>query len=259
MTPSAPSARAGKGPDEDAVRVPHWVVAALVMGGLHLLWLIWLVPAPAGYRASYRAPTRLAFLTSVVDGAGGGGDPRALWSPILLSLPTPMGFSGAVVSDELHVRPALDAPPGRARFLERERYEERVPDPSRHARDLSLAVRPAAETEPDPGHPPHPVPEPGLSTTFDPVPLEHAPWPPGSAPATNDWHLGARLVLDAGGDVRAVFLEVPSSDPLLNRRAARVLRRWRGDPGEDGRIIHVVLNYVAGPPAAAPPGEGGAP
>ena len=267
MTLGDPSRRAGvKGPDEDAVRVPHWAMAALLMFGLHLLWLIWLVPSPARYHTPYRPPTRFSFLTARAVGEAAGvdpqGDARVLWSPILLSLPTPMGFSGAVVSESLDVRPSLEAPPGHARFLERERYDRPPPDPGRQVRDLDLAA--PVELDLDPGaRPPPPTREPGLTILpmTDGPPLVDTPWPANGSGATTggDWRVTARLVFGAEGQVRAVFLEDAAGDPAVNRLAARALRLWRTEPGSDGRVARVSLSYLAVPPETRASDERGVP
>jgi hypothetical protein len=231
------------------------------MLGLHLLWLIWLVPSPILFRTPSQTPQRIRFLTRAADANGHGGDPngdaRILWSPILLSLPTPMGFSGAVVSDELVVQPSLVAPPAQPRYLERTDYRPPLP---------VVAARVPAAREGRGGRPgagssgrPRPGPEPGLRITTSPAGggprLVHIPWPEDSAGmvTSTSWKITARLEVEPGGAVSAAFLETTAPSQTVNRLAARMLRQWRADADSTGGVARVAVRYVA----RAAPGAAG--
>lgn len=243
------------------MRVPHWVMATLVMCGLHLLWLIWLVPLPSFLRAPPRKPLHISILTGALDGQENGGNPnsdaRVLWSPILLSLPTPMGFSGAVVSENLDVRPALNAPSGRPWLLERDDYGSTATDLARIGLVLDLTEPEGRIPLPVAASSPPPV-EPGLTIETMDRPagprLVHTPWPEeeGTAGADISWGLTARLDIAPSGSVRAAMIEGPAADPAVNRLAARTLKRWRAEPTASGGIVRVALGHVVPPPAATP-------
>ena len=76
--------------------MPDIILATILMVSLHLFWGIWLRPETSrsaflggrrGPRVSYAPPTSESV--------------NRLWSPVLLSLPSPAGFSGRAISDEI--------------------------------------------------------------------------------------------------------------------------------------------------------------
>jgi hypothetical protein len=186
------------------------------------------------------------------------GHARILWSPILLSLPTPMGFSGGVVSDVLDVRPSLDAPTRRARYLERREYAAPPPDFGLRLGDLQRLVPLSVvdgggvvfPREREAGLTVLPADGPATPELVD------TPWPE-AAHETGDWDLTARLLFDPDGTVRAVLIEDPAGEPSVNRRAARALRRWRATPGPEGGERRILLRHVADTSADAPGGTQG--
>jgi len=229
-------------------------------------WGLLLQPADRKASAARPAKTpRVAFLPG--PAARGGGVPhadlRALWSPVLFSLPTPMGFSRSVVSGDAALRLPLQQALSTPVLLAR-------PAPPPHALLIPspadvLSGRAAA----GPLVPETPVFARAAAVTGQAWQillrggLADAVWqaqPLPTAPADGSagvWEAGAQLEVSREGVVQHVWLEAPTASSNLNNQLVHALLQWRGTPATNARTGHVLLRAASA--ALPPPAAGGAP
>ena len=215
-------------------RVPHLVLAALLMGSLHVFWLIWLSPTRAepGHPASHRP--RLHVLPMQEGGAEPGS---RIWSPVLMALPTPAGFSGAAMEEKTGVGPRVASPRGPVRYLawaDAARPPASAGSPAGAGSGLgslpaSWGEGPAPVTPVPEALPPRRAP-PGLHVRFPGAlttnAFEHLVLPP-LAGEPQAWTCRVSLWFDDGGAVTRAFIEEPSGDARRDRDIVRAVYRWR--------------------------------
>ena len=229
-----------------ASRMPHLVMATLLMLALHAFWWFWLSPSkpePA-FRPSIPAAIRYAS-----PSVGPDRPSVRIWSPVLSALPTPVGFSDFAVSDETGVGPALRVPQGAIRFLERPTYADPVPPLTTEAGGPSWDGDDAvvfADTSVMDGIP---------ATQFEGLRLlvtdgltrgELATIEiPGDLSQSSDgvWEAAAWLDFDDAGSVSHVFLERGTEDVERNRDLVRSLYQWKLQPEVTARRGRVRIHH----------------
>jgi|GEM_PF-2401105 len=242
------------------------VWSAVLAGVWFCFWGLLLQPAdPKASAAPPAKAPRVAFLPG--PAARGGGAPhadlRALWSPVLFSLPTPMGFSRSVVSGDSALRPPLQQAQSTPVLLARPALPPNAPLISVPA-DV-LAGRAAAEPL---------VPETAVFARTAAVTgqawqillhdgLADASWqaqPLPKVPADGSagtWEAEAQLELSREGLVQHVWLEAPTASSNVNAQLVHALLQWRCAPATNARAVHVLLRAASAAPP--PPAAGGAP
>lgn len=229
--------------------------------GWHVLWAVALAPAPELLsRPPVRVP-QLLFAPAVEPSDEDQTDPRAIWSPTLFSLPTPMGFSRSAFDRRAGARPP-DVPTLAASYV-----IERLP--AGPAAPLFDRAAPLAEQVsgrlfevgppplgPAAFSPPTNVALPGVQVEFagELAGRQWASWMLPDMPAAlrrRPWEVTAAVESDDGVRLTHVFLEVPTAFPEVNQLVEGALRRARlaaGTPVSSGRVVIR---------SAAPPGAAG--
>lgn len=227
--------------------MPAWICGLAASTIWMVAWL--LIPS---YRWPEKPPTRAPstpkylFLNAPANRAE--WLLRWLWSPTVFSLPSPVGFSRAVLGSRPHVETTL-----RAAF----------PPPLIHdfAADLNrVALEYVVELERKYRHPMIG----DLHPRLDKVPETPAPrkpdfivqWPPhwsdqhwiekdlptqltrGAA-----WSATVVLEADAGGRVQHVFFEAPPADPNVRLALDRALRQWVMAKDAPERSVRVRFSF----------------
>ena len=189
-----------------------------------------------------------------------------MWSPVLFSLPTPMGFSRSVVSGDAVLRPPLQRTQSAPVLLPRPAPADNTPMIPAPA---DVFARRAADA------PPLVIIEPpafagvlaATGRTWQVVlsgGLVEARWqaqPLPKAPAGDGgdlWEAGAQIEFNRAGVVQHVWLETPTASSNLNAQLVRALLEWRCAPAAAPRAGSVIVRTVGGVPAQ-PPAAGGPP
>ncbi len=251
-------------------RVAWWplVWSAVLAAAWFGFWGLLLQPEDRKVSAAQPAKApRVAFLPD--PAARGGGAPhadlRALWSPVLFSLPTPMGFSRAVDRGDSALRPPLLQAQSTPVLLARP-----VPPPDAPLIPSPaevLAGRAAAELL-VPETPVFARAAAGTGQTWQ-ILLRNgsagAVWqaqPLPTAPAAGSagaWEAGAQLEVSREGVVQHVWLEAPTASSNLNAQLVHALLQWRCTPATNARAVHVLLRVANTALALPPPAAGGPP
>ena len=88
--------------NEGFARRPSYFWMAMVLSlVLHLAFGSWFIPQMTGGRAQVATLPGLSFRSQAP------GETRALYSPVLFALPTPMGFSASMLNQSLHSDPPI--------------------------------------------------------------------------------------------------------------------------------------------------------
>jgi hypothetical protein len=206
--------------------------------------------APADDRQVRAELSFIAFALREGDSRTWQGDLRALWSPVLFSVPTPMGFSAPLLTGAAAFGPP-DKPDASPPFLA---VRETDLPPAGFAADVSSLLRP--------------------SVAALPVRVVAAPAFPSRRPATNNviqimwseahgglryqavdvgnaapwtdrkpWDAQALLELDGQGTVRHVFLEKATAQKERNAALIRILSTLRMEPTSTARTGRVTVRY----------------
>jgi hypothetical protein len=256
----------------DRVGWVGWSLAVALAVAWHTFWGVWLQasPLPAPVRAP--AVPDVSYLP-VPDGPASGdalsSDVRALGSPVLFSLPTPMGFSRSALTNEIGSLPPLALPGDTVAFLERAapvdervvqvgeslealmrqsgtRFPLRVPEASALAAPAAVATGETIQVEFLGGL---------AGCRFQRMELPDDPRVRGDAA----WEAGASVDVDAEGRVRHVLLDNPSASAKLNGMLVRALMGWRLEKPGTPHSGRVVLRYPGPTRLAAQGGTPGAP
>jgi len=214
-----------------------WLWAVLLGVGWHAVWWTWLEPAWTPRRMKRPRPVQIAYLAPEVGDLSPrerAGSLRNVWSPAYFALPSSVGFSRAVLEEELMVAPPLETPMERPRFLEPASSSLLPPVPRRKPL-AERVVHESAHRLPSPSA--APVFRPGAKQTTDVVRISFSPalanrapleLPLPSAPRlpqTQSWKSEATVQVDAFGFVEHVFLNTPAPSPGWAAMLSRLLHR----------------------------------
>ena len=232
-------------------RIPHLTMAFILMLSLLGFWWIWLTPAPIEHGVVPARGPRLRLLAADVSRPDAGTRMR---SPVLMALPTPAGFSGAGITDEIGVGPHVAAPHGATRFLEsadsvfrRDPMEDGestrpVDDPLpalERSRDLGSGVNSVLTLR---GRPP------GVHMVFQGSPAHdhfvNATLPEGFHPNGSDgWACEVFMSFDSFGAVEHAFVDPVSDDPGRDGAILKRVYQWR--LAEAGAHTHGRVRFFA--------------
>lgn len=212
---------------------------------MHLLLFMAIRPANGGGLTGAPVPPETHYLASPSGpGSAEGSDIRTIWSPVLFSLPSEMGFSRDLLQEKLRTRLTFRQPDETERFLD--------VDPALRGAGAvvvppELTLTAGRRTAPRPP-----------SVVFHP--MENRPAPrrvyvdpelkkrlvggivlPPELNRKGDaaWEIHADISISTQGAVRHVFLEQPLEAPPLNHAIIQLLHGLRfksGDGPVEGRI-----------------------
>lgn len=240
------------------LRIFELAVCLAVM--MHLWLFMGIRPANGNGLAGAPVPPETHYLANASNPAPADGSAvRTVWSPVLFSLPSDMGFSRDLLQEKLRTRLTFKQPDETESFL--------VVDPA--PRDVGAEVIPQ-ELMLTAGARAAPRPPSGI---FQPVENRPAPRRVYVAPALKErlvggivlppelnrkedaaWEVRADISISKRGVIRHVFLQQPLEAAPLNQSIIQLLYRLRFKPGDgpvDGRI------EIYSPEAAL--GEGASP
>ena len=215
-----------------------WAAAALAALAWHGLLLGALRPARSPRPRRPPKPPSVRYLPGPHAGAS-WTDARWLWSPVLFSLPSPVGFS-RVRDEGESVRTPLAPPPPAPRFRDAPPappedgpavLPPRTSAAAAHWNGLLDGAAPAFS----PG-PRGPLRLAGAWLADD---FERGPADPPAALAARAWEARAQIEFDPRGVPERVLVDPPGEDPAFDRELARWLWSWRLKPGRaarDGRL-----------------------
>lgn len=239
-----------------------WILAAVFALSWYGFWWFWLAPIqPAGTVVAPVVP-HVAVLLSVPPGGASNvlSDARALWSPVVFSLPSRGGFSRLALTNEIGARPPLDAHPAEPIFLERgdapgsrglapeglrdamneaRKHLARAPDTGAGAAVFSIPATSA-------------VPQVVLSDGLEDVRFQDTTVPDRPAlRRDSSWEVSLHVEVGADGRVERAFLESGSASRELDSLLVRTVLAWRAEKPSGGRSGTVTFRSVNGPPLTA--------
>lgn len=205
---------------------------------LHVLLFFMVRPVPAQQADRPALPD-----TRYLAGGIQGTDARAIWSPLLFSKPSNMGFSRGFLEDGLRTRLTFD------REVASEYFLEIKPRPSGEPQINSQALMLTAPEKTAPQLPTRqfrPEGKPSAARRVYVVPELKARLVGGivlppelNKEVENAWEVHADITVSGQGMVQHVFLEQPLESTELNNQILRLLQGLRFKPGDapvDGRI-----------------------
>lgn len=215
---------------------------------LAIAWYAWILlgfdPAPPPAPKTPARPAPIAYMPMEAAGMSERPDVRAIWSPVLFSLPSAAGFSRGAPSGPV-ARPPLDPPAEPPPLL-----ALRIQTPAQAAVPLAPVPLPACV-------PPSPPPPPPVGTTMTPLEGEV---PAGAgfpvAPALRgdrSWEAEAQVAFDGDGLSTHAFVESADAPPGVRREIARGLHRWRRPVGSASGWVRIRLVHSATAPAGGGP------
>ena len=204
---------------------------------LHLLLFMAVRPASGSGLSGRPVPPKTHYLTAArPDERGGTEDIRTLWSPVLFSLPSEMGFSRDLLQEKLSTRLTFRQPDDTERFLE--------VDTAPYYGSVLLYPEELLMTAGGQSFPEPPARKlPAGAELSAPRRIYIAPvlkerlvggivLPPElNRPAETAWEIRADISISGEGDVRHVFLEQPHESPDLNGSVIRMLHGLRFKSG----------------------------
>jgi len=223
--------------------------AGLALGvGLATAWYAWILlgfdPLPPPEPRARARPVPVTYMPVEAAGMPDRPDVRAIWSPVLFSLPTAVGFSRGVPSGPV-ARPPLDPPADPPPLL-----ALRTQTPVQTA--VPLAPVPLPAFVPPPPPPPAPA-----GTTM--TPLEGTVPPDAGFPVASgacgdrSWEAEAQVAFGGDGLPLHAFVESADAPPGVRREIARGLHRWRRSAGGAAGWVRVRLVHSGTAPAEVKP------
>jgi hypothetical protein len=216
---------------------PLLVLAIGLSVTLHLLLFMAVRPASGSGLSGRPVPPKTHYLAAALPAERGGTeDIRTLWSPVLFSLPSEMGFSRDLLQEKLSTRLTFRQPDDTERFL--------ALDTAPHYSSMLLHPEELLMTaggQPFPEPPARELPSgTGLSAPrriyIGPALKERLVGgivlpPELNRPAETAWEIRADISISGEGDVRHVFLEQPHESPELNGYVIQMLHGLRFKSG----------------------------
>lgn len=244
------------------------ILLAAIVVGWHLFLFLAMSPVTNESRAIVPTPTRLAILPlseGDTDDQRLKQESRAMWSPVLLSLPSALGFSGGVKEQATSAAPLFE-PARQLPLYSTTRTPPPMLEPS-HTEALDRRVRkrlsrPAMvdESAYQPVLPPDH--EPLFVLPLHGFPSAALQRPDGSRVVPQNypgpWDVEAALAVGEAGQITSVRLLNSSGNPELDAALVREMRRWSIAKGRVERNLRVrVLSFESAVPLAQ--AEGGNP
>ena len=230
-----------------------WFWAVLLAIGWHGFWGWFFSPADAIPGAAPARTPQVSYMPVHADGRDGealSADIRALWSPVLFSIPTPMGFSRSVLTNEAGVRPPLGQPMMFSNFLERGASSISA-SPLVTLPPLTDMVAQAVNSLTPAGAGPSPI-DVGPATAEEVrieflqglartppanLKLPRHPWINGD----KAWEMVLYIEFDEEGIVRQVFAESPTESDTLNAAIVQAAWKLRLEPSEGPAVGRIVI------------------
>lgn len=224
-------------------RIIELAVCLAIM--MHLLLFLAVRPATGNALSGVPVPPATAYLANPSGQlpGGGGGNARTLWSPVLFSLPTKMGFSGEMLNENLKTRLTFSRPIESEQFLKMDAAPGGT-EPSLDPQALMVtggSVSPRLPVETLQAAEKKPAPRrvyvaPGLKERL----VGGVVLPPElNQGAAGSWEVRAEVGISKQGRVEHVFLDRPLESPSLNRQVLQLLYGLRFSSGAgpvDGSI-----------------------
>ncbi len=237
------------------------VLMAILTQGL---WWLFLIPAEAVHQVVDTKAPKLTYLRleEMADDAGA----QTLWSPILFSLPTPVGFSRLMMEGAGSLRPPLSAASTAELFFARESPDAPglravVHEPLSNRIVQVLGSLASAERAPSVFADSEEAFEPYVTIEFVDGFLEEefaeASLPNELKSGTGSWEVLAHLDVDEWGHVAHVFLERMTDSDARNNAIIRALHRWKLDRAGEARSGKVVVRFRGRPAAQKRAGNHG--
>lgn len=238
----------------------NWILACVLAIASHLLWFFWLDTSwslPRG-NTGFTAPQWTMVPLSGDTATQPLADMLGVWSPATFALPTSLGFSRSLLTEEIRLRPPLQSPSDIAMVLDREQLTRdaepvvalpeweymrvkldaeplRVPVPSAVGDDERTLLPPAPRVE--------------YMEGVDARPAEHMLLPEdGHLWGPTPWSAELTLHIDAWGVVTRVVVAQRVPDDSINHELIRAVYRWRWAPAdrEDTARVRIVYHGAAG-------------
>jgi hypothetical protein len=218
------------------------VYASGIAVAMHLLIFLLVRPAADNGLAGSLVPPRTHYLATA-----GSADPgmavRSIWSPVMFSLPSQMGFSRSLDQESARTRLSFSRPIKSEKFL-------RVDGPENPAKTVELKDLMLTSTvHREPGVPEGSAIRRGETVATPRVQIEPelkerlvggVVLPPAlNRPESGIWQVRADIRIAADGAIRHVLLEKPMEDAVLNQQMLQLLYSLQfkaGDRPVDGRI-----------------------
>ncbi len=232
-----------------------WILAILMALGIQGFWWVWLRPVQAVQHVRVREPARMIYRPirehaqkpeKIHDGV------QAVWSPVLFSLPTSVGFSQPMFSDGANsMQPQLQAPSTSSLFLARATKSWPSTwavnsDALKQNRSYVSGFHVPVMDERSPFESGEPARAgQGLTWRF-PDGLAEVTFTANRFPAiclaTQAWSFTVYLELDLRGNVAHAFLE-KISDTMMSEALMLAIYQWRTAPAEGLRAGRVLVQY----------------
>ncbi len=208
---------------------------ALVLGAAWWSWiLLGLRPAPPPGPAGPIGRMAVAYQPVQSFAPPERPDARAIWSPVLFSLPTPAGFSREAPAGPA-ARPPLDPASDPPPLLDRAATRRMVAPAT-----LPPVLLPPVPLS-DPPARPAPPPASWVALAGEIPAGAGFPVPPGDRGAS-PWEAEAHVGFDSNGLPVHAFVESEDAPPAMRVAIARGLFRWRRPAGTAGwlvlRLVH---------------------
>lgn len=193
---------------------------------------------------------------------------RALWTPVLLSLPSSVGFSAPLGAGTPRTAPALDLPREELQFLPRAALAgPSAPPPGAFSRGLEAiaSARLARPLDPPRVLPPAATLSPPSLQAIHllflhgaaPEEVETRPWPNAvSNRQTRAWEAVVQAWADDEGALYEVLLETRTEDRELNAALVQAVRAWSLHAGASTNWLRLRVRSFGAPHR---PANGGAP
>jgi hypothetical protein len=216
----------------------HWLLALAFTAVASIAWSLLVTPDAISARGPVPETVRVSYRPVLLQGEAMGDNLQAVWSPVLFSLPTHVGFSRDMLASSSSMLPPVQHPeesflmtsaPPRLireagtnlnlntrmqvkRALTRRRMRDFTPDPADLFNDAKNVpgILARIETGPD-------------NDRFVAQPLEIS-----AAETMRDGLF--RVTLAEPGFVESVFVEVSSGNVQWDAEVVRELRKWRAQP-----------------------------
>ena len=213
------------------------VVAVVVASTMHLLLFAAVRPRNGG-PADVPVPPETSYMfPDPLEAEPNAISVRTLWSPVLFSLPSRMGFSSELQDREERMRLSFSRPAMVECFFEVD-PSSLVSDASIDRQKLMLtastggAPLPPADLFQSPGKRPS-APRASLSPGLRERLVGGIVLPPGlNRPAATPWEVHATVRVAADGVVQHVFIDKPLESAALNQQVLRLLYSLRFKSGE---------------------------